>query len=211
MAEIKRSWFSRGGVVLAVVGLAGIVTGAFVGIDTYGVWLMAGGLFLVLIGMLIDEKFAKLQKSKEAGVRGEPRRDIEQRKWAYTVLLMPIVSFGMCIFSSDELLEMVRGLQPEITSRMLLGPLMVVFGFVFLARGLSHKDAQKWLNDELMRTYHANAMAWGFVAAFVGLLVAFGLMLWRMPAALVATPFLMWSALLVASLRLWWQVRRADG
>ena len=211
MSERGSFWIGRGGMVLVVAGLAAMVMGYFVGVETYGIWLMLAGFVMALIGVMLAGKFTTSREPKGAVRSGESRRDSEQRKWATSVLIVPVGSLPMCIFSSDALLEMVHGSQPTVTSAMVLGPLMIGLGFVVLVRGLSHKDAQKWLNDELMRAYLASAMGWGFVAAFLGLCVVFGVMLWRMPMVLPLMPMVMWLVLGVASVRLWWQVRRADG
>ncbi|WP_297802076.1 hypothetical protein [uncultured Brevundimonas sp.] len=211
MTKVARLWLSRASLGLVLVGLAAMVVGYFAGFDGFGVCLAAAGLFAAVMGFWLSEVFSRPGEDEADAQIRESRRDAEQRKWAYTVLVMPICSLGVNMLSSNALREWGNDAQATVTSAMLLGPLMTGLGFVFLTSGLRNKHAQKWLNDELMLAYWASAMAWGFVAAFVALCVVFGVMLWRMQLALPMMPFVLWGTLLVAALRLWWQVRRADG
>lgn len=137
-------------------------------------------------------------------------RDRHQRQWVTRMATQCFGLLAMALISSRHLWLATNGGDGSLWVAVTFGPVVALASFALLWRGLEGKHA-KFLDDELMRAYHANAMAWGFVAAFLGLWVVFGVMLWRMPLVLPLMPMVMWLVLGVASLRLWWQVRRADG
>jgi hypothetical protein len=137
-------------------------------------------------------------------------RDRQQRQWVTTMAAQCFGLLAMALISSRHLWQVVHGDESSLWVAVVFGPVVALLSFVLLWRGLEGKQA-KFLDDELMRAYHANAMGWGFASAFVGLCVVFGLMIWREQVALAAMPVVMWATIAVASVRLWWQVRRADG
>ncbi|WP_292050499.1 MULTISPECIES: hypothetical protein [unclassified Brevundimonas] len=167
------------------------------------------GLLVVgaMVTLVVDGSRLEARKIVKAGTK----RDAEQEKWSYSVLLMGLFSLPLCVLSSRDLWTFANGLGEPRLSAMALGPLATGMAFVFIWKGLEKgAHAQRWLDDELMRAYRASAMAWGFVAAFVAMCVVFGLMLWQVPVAVAAMPFAMWLTVSTAGVRLWWQVRDAE-
>lgn len=205
-----RQWTDRTGKVLLVVGSASLL-GSLLVEPQFETVLAVVGIALLAVGGGATYWANPRGYSERDLARSGTKRDAEQRKWAFGVLLSGLVALPFCVLSSLTLWAFANGVEMPARGVMVLGPLLALSAFLAVSQGLRNGDyARKWLHDELMRTYQLNAMGWGFVAAFGGLAVIFGLMLWRMPVALAAMPLVMGLAVAAAGTRLWWQVRGGE-
>ena len=94
-----------------------------------------------------------------------------------------------------------------------LGPLCAVTVLLVVA-GLDNpgdKKMKRLLEDELTLSFRRDALNVALAVAMIGLLVVFGLGLWRPEAAVAALPGLMFVTASAAGLRYWQLDRRASG
>lgn len=132
--------------------------------------------------------------------------DARQSNWARGLALMPIALVWISPVTGDALWKVAS--QQALEARW---PLLI---FVVWALGLVAQLAwgtpRGGLGDELIRTYLASALAWGFAVALTGMAVLGLLVVIGAQAVVTAVPVVFALVLWVVGLRLWLQVRDAD-
>ena len=209
-AERQRQWGLLAVVLLGAGGGAVTLLALFIPDRFTAILVGFAGVAVVVMAFARAGLFARDGYTDRVERKMGGRRDVAQGKWAYVVGIVPITSLPVCMMSSEALWQMVNGANDVALSKAALGPLLTVGWFVYLMFGHRGRQERRWLHDELMVAYHGSAMTWGFAAAFAGLVVVLGLMLWKLPVAVAAMPYVMLAVVWVAGLRLWWQVREAE-
>ncbi|MEG1452533.1 hypothetical protein [Brevundimonas sp.] len=210
-AERQRQWGLLAVGLLGAAGVAVVLLALFVPDRFTAILIGFAGLAVVVLAFARAGRFMRDGNTDIVERKMGGRRDVAQGKWAYAVGIVPITSLPVCMMSSEALWQMANGAGDVMLSKALLGPLLAACWFVYLMFGHRGRQERRWLHDELMVAYHGSAVTWGFAAAFAGLGVLFGLMVWKLPVAMAAMPYVMLAVVWVAGLRLWWQVRRAEG
>lgn len=209
-AERQRQWGLLAVGLLGAAGFTVFLLAQFI-LDRFTAILVGfAGVAVVVLAFAMAGRFARDGHTDRVERTMGGRRDVAQCKWAYAVGIVPITSLPVCMMSSEALWQMANGANDVALSKAALGPLLAAGWFVYLMFGHRGRQERRWLHDELMVAYHASAMTWGFATAFAGLVAVFGLMLWRLPVAVAAMPYVMLAVVWVAGLRLWWQVREAE-
>lgn len=210
-AERQRQWGLLAIGLLGAAGFAVFLLALFIPDRFTAILVGFAGVAVVVLAFARAGRFSRDANTDFVERKMGGRRDMAQGKWAYAVGIVPITSLPVCMMSSEALWQMANGDSDVALSKAALGPLLAACWFVYLMFGHRGRQERRWLHDELMVAYHGSAMTWGFATAFAGLAVVFGLMLWKLPVAMAAMPYVMLAVVWVAGLRLWWQVRRAEG
>lgn len=141
-------------------------------------------------------------------------RDKVQKKRAVSLALMPLTSLFLVYQGTLGAWHIANG-QPgtQDWSMVCLSPMISLF-LVSMVAGLDNRGDKKMkrlLEDELTLSFRRDALNMALGVAMVGLIVVFGLGLWRPEAAVAALPGLMFVTASAAGLRYWQLDRRANG
>lgn len=141
-------------------------------------------------------------------------RDIVQKQRAVSMALMPVMSLFLVTRGISGAWDIAngRGDMPDWLMTC-LSPMISVMVLLMVA-GLDNpgdKKMKRLLEDELTLSFRRDALGVALAVAMIGLLVVFGLGLWRPEAAVAALPGLMFVTALAAGLRYWQLDRRASG
>lgn len=141
-------------------------------------------------------------------------RDEVQRQWAVKLAVMPLTSLYLVYRGTLGAWNIASGQGDKLDWYMIgLSPVISVLLLVMVA-GLDNpgdKKMKRLLEDELTLSFRRDALNAALAVAMVGLIVVFGLGLWRPEAAVAALPGLMFVTASAAGLRYWQLDRRASG
>ena len=141
-------------------------------------------------------------------------RDKVQKQRAVSMALMPVTSAYLVYQSTLGAWEIASGRGEGLDWMMVgLSP-MVSLVLLLMVAGLDNpgdKKMKRLLEDELTLSFRRDALNVALAVAMLGLLVIFGLGLWRPEAAVAAMPGLMFVTSSAAGLRYWQLDRRASG
>ena len=204
------------GGVGATAGLGGLL------LATNGVgWMSVAGpllAFFGLLGVVASVAFAGRYLPNGDTVRVENARggyrDMLQKKRAVSMALMPLTSLYLVYQGTLGAWNIANGQSDQSDWIMAgLSPLIGVF-LLSMVAGLDNPGDQKMkrlLEDELTLSFRRDALNVALAVAMIGLIVVFGLGLWRAEAAVAALPGLMFVTASAAGLRYWQLDRRASG
>lgn len=141
-------------------------------------------------------------------------RDSVQKQRAVSMALMPLTSLFLVYRGTLGAWNIASG-QGEGLDWMMVGlSPMISIVLLMMVAGLDNRGDKKMkrlLEDELTLSFRRDALNAALAAAMVGLLVVFGLGLWRAEAAVAALPGLIFVTASAAGLRYWQLDRRASG
>ena len=141
-------------------------------------------------------------------------RDMVQKKRAVSMALMPLTSLYLFYLSTLGAWNIANGqADTQDWSMAGLSPMISLF-LLSMVAGLDNpgdKKIKRLLEDELTLSFRRDALNAALGVAMIGLLVVFGLGLWRPEAAVAALPGLMFVTASAAGLRYWQLDRRASG
>jgi len=188
--------------ILGGAGAGGIVGGLMAAVSggkpVVGTVTIVVGCLLLAVAIVLSGRYPS-----NPGIS----TDVRQSQWALSMAIIPISLVFISPFTGDALWKVAS--QQALEARW---PLLI---FVVWALGLVAQLAwgspRGGLGDELMRACLGSALAWGFVAALTGMVVLGLLVLVGAQAVVMAVPVVFSLVLWAVGLRLWWQVRRADG
>ncbi|PQZ75353.1 MULTISPECIES: hypothetical protein [unclassified Brevundimonas] len=191
LAGNGKGWTSAAGVVLAFAGLGAVVAS------------------LPLAGRYLPDGDTIRVENARGGYR-----DMVQKKRAVSMALMPLTSLFLVYRGTLGAWNIASG-QGEGLDWMMVGlSPMISIVLLMMVAGLDNRGDKKMkrlLEDELTLSFRRDALNAALAAAMVGLLVVFGLGLWRAEAAVAALPGLMFVTASAAGLRYWQLDRRASG
>ena len=141
-------------------------------------------------------------------------RDKVQKKRAVSLALMPLTSLFLVYQGTLGAWHIANGQAgTQDWSMVCLSPMISLF-LLSMVAGLDNRGDKKMkrlLEDELTLSFRRDALSVALGVAMVGLIVVFGLGLWRPEAAVAAMPGLMFVTASAAGLRYWQLDRRASG
>lgn len=141
-------------------------------------------------------------------------RDKVQKKRAVSMALMPLTSLYLFYLSTLGAWNIANGqADTQDWSMAGLSPMISLF-LLSMVAGLDNrgdKKLKRLLEDELTLSFRRDALNVALAVAMVGLILVFGLGLWRPEAAVAALPGLMFVTASAAGLRYWQLDRRASG
>ena len=191
LAGNGEGWASAAGVVLALAGLGAAVAS------------------FPLAGRYLPDGDTIRVENARGGYR-----DMVQKKRAVSMALMPLTSLFLVYRGTLGAWNIASG-QGERLDWMMVGlSPMISIVLLMMVAGLDNRGDKKMkrlLEDELTLSFRRDALNAALAAAMVGLLVVFGLGLWRAEAAVAALPGLMFVTASAAGLRYWQLDRRASG
>lgn len=141
-------------------------------------------------------------------------RDMVQKKRAVSMAVMPLTSLYLVYQGTLGAWNIASGEGDKLDWYMIgLSPL-VSFVVLMMVAGLDNpgdKKMKRLLEDELTLSFRRAALNAALGVALAGMVVVFGLGLWRPEAAVAAMPGLMFVTASAAGLRYWQLDRRASG
>lgn len=140
-------------------------------------------------------------------------RDRLQRDWVARINFLPVAMLGLTVIAMARADEWLSGEDPSLSGvflaaaavlNVLLIPVMIM-GW----DGGSRKQ-KRLLEDELTRTYRADAMIRAFWVLLVGVMGLYLVGLWNPRVTVVALPMVLWIAAATAAMRFAALHRRAE-
>ena len=141
-------------------------------------------------------------------------RDMVQKKRAVSMALMPVTSLYLVYRGTLGAWSIANGQGDQADWSMAALSPMIPMVLLMMVSGLDNpgdKKMKRLLEDELTLSFRRDALNVALAVAMTGLLVVFGLGLWRPEAAVAAIPGLMFVTASAAGLRYWQLDRRASG
>lgn len=188
--------------LLAAMGVIGIPGG--LALALWGAMPVTGSVVIVAGCVVL---FAAIVLSGRYPVTRGVSTDARQTQWALGMALMPVGLVAISPLTGDLLWQIANQQALEVRYPLL----WFVVWSVGLVAQLTWGSPRGGLGDELMRACLASALSWGLVAALLGMVALGMLVLVGAQAVVTAVPVVFSLVLWVIGLRLWWQVRRADG
>ena len=215
--RVRRLWLVS---ALGGVGIAAGIGGLLLATNGEGRVSLAGAFigFLGLAGVAASVSWAGRYLPNGDTVRVENAkggyRDMVQRQRAVSMALMPLTSLFLVYRGSMGAWDVATGQGDHLDWLMIgLSPVISIVLLMMVA-GLDNpgdKKMKRLLEDELTLSFRRDALNVALAVAMIGLLVVFGLGLWRAEAAVAALPGLMFVTASAAGLRYWQLDRRASG
>lgn len=206
--RVRRLWACWGLGALGLLSMLG-------GVAIFQAWPEYPGLgvalgvigFLLGIGMVVAS-FALSGRYVATGdtmrLQGGSYRDKVQRERARSLAFMPVTALFLTYKSAEGAWLIAMGAGEFLNWLMAaMGPLMSALILLMVA-GLdnpSNKRMKRLLEDELTLSFRAKALNAALATAMVGLLVVFGLGLWRSAAAVASIPVVFFLSASTAGLR----------
>jgi hypothetical protein len=141
-------------------------------------------------------------------------RDMIQKQRAVSMALMPITSLYLVYRGTLGAWNIANGQGDQADWSMTALSPMIPLVLLLMVAGLDNpgdKKMKRLLEDELTLSFRRDALNVALGVAMIGLLVVFGLGLWRPEAAVAALPGLMFVTASASALRYWQLDRRASG
>lgn len=207
-------------ILLSMVGLCSAVGAVIVWMESpralgsggWLIWLIIGlGVVAMIVGAVLAQRFLPNDDTRKLTTGSY--RDRVQRQRAYSMAIMPLSSAYLTFMSAKA----GWGLASETAGG--LDYLMVALGpiaagvMLLMVAGLDNpgdKKMKRLLEDELTLSFRYRALATALGVAAVGIVIVFGLGLWRPGVAVAALPAVLYLTATAAVLRYYLLDREAD-
>jgi hypothetical protein len=193
-AALFQSWPEHPGLG-AVIGAAGFIA----------------GIAMVAVSFALAGRY--VSNGDTLRLQASGYRDRVQRDRARTLAFLPITGIYLTYMSVISAWAIATGAgEGQDWLMVVLGPL-VSGAWLLMVAGLDNpgdKKMKRLLEDELTLSFRAKALNTGLAVASLGLIVVFGLGLWRPAAGIAAIPALLFITSSVAGLRYYLLDREAE-
>lgn len=207
-------------ILLSMVGLCSAVGAVIVwmerprSFDSAGwlIWLIIGlGVFAMIVGAVLAQRFQPNDDTMKLTTGSY--RDRVQRQRAHSMAIMPASGAYLTFLSVKAGWGLASGTAGGMDYLSVgLGPIAAGVMLLMVA-GLDNpgdKRMKRLLEDELTLSFRQRALATALGVAVVGIVVVFGLGLWRPVAAVAGLPAVLYLAATAAVLRYYLLDREAD-
>jgi hypothetical protein len=140
-------------------------------------------------------------------------RDRVQRKWVSGITILPAATFGLTVIAMNRAQDWLSGEDTSWSGVLLAGVAvlnLLLIPLMLMGWDGGSRKIRRLIEDELTRSYRANAITCAFWVLLIGVAGAYLVGLWNAGASIVALPMILWLSAATAALRFAQLHRRAE-